>query len=206
VATNHYFRLGKIKVPQQYVNTLGLDQTKQESDMTNFTLNCKWCLETFTTIYETKIYCTKLCAQRARDLRKRIRNGTQRPIHKRNCKGCADPFITRRKEQLYCSQECRNWMREQVKRETARRRGESQWSAANRPTWKAKIFYKNQGQCQLCNSPIDLRLKSPDPMSFSIDHIVPVSLGGTHEQANLQAAHLVCNSRRGNKPISSPLV
>ena len=169
--------------------------------MNKFTRNCKWCSTDFDTQYQDKTYCTKLCGQRARDLRKRIRKGKQRPIHQRNCKGCADAFATKRKEQLYCSIECRKWMRDQMKRETARLRGESKWSAANRPTWKAKIFYKNDGQCQLCHSPIDLRLKSPDPMSFSIDHIVPVSLGGTHTQATLQSSHLLCNSKRGNKPI-----
>jgi hypothetical protein len=169
--------------------------------MNNFTHNCTWCLTDFQTQYQDKIYCSKLCAQRSRDLRKRIRNGTQRPIHKRICKGCAENFITRRKEQVYCSTQCNRWMREQMKRETARRRGESEWNAAGRPTWKARIYYGNKGICQLCFQPIDLTLDYPNPMSFSIDHIVPVSLGGTHKLKNLQSAHLLCNSKRGNKPI-----
>lgn len=169
--------------------------------MNNFTHNCTWCLTDFQTQYQDKIYCSKLCAQRSRDLRKRIRNGTQRPIHKRSCKGCAENFITRRKEQVYCSTQCNRWMREQMKRETARRRGESEWNAAGRPTWKARIYYGNKGICQLCFQPIDLTLDYPNPMSFSIDHIVPVSLGGTHKLKNLQSAHLLCNSKRGNKPI-----
>ena len=169
--------------------------------MNNFTRNCTWCLTDFETQYKDKIYCTKLCAQRSRDLRKRIRNGTQRPIHKRSCKGCGENFVTRRKEQVYCSTQCNRWMREQLKRETARRRGESEWNAAGRPTWKARIYYGNKGICQLCFQPIDLTLDYPNPMSFSIDHIVPVSLGGTHKLKNLQSAHLLCNSKRGNKPI-----
>jgi hypothetical protein len=169
--------------------------------MNNFTRNCTWCLTDFQTQYQDKIYCTKLCAQRSRDLRKRIRNGTQRPIHKRSCKGCGENFVTRRKEQVYCSTQCNRWMREQMKRETARIRGKSQWNAAQRPTWKARIYYGNKGICQLCFQPIDLTLDYPNPMSFSIDHIVPVSLGGTHKLKNLQSAHLLCNSKRGNKPI-----
>ena len=31
----------------------------------------------------------------------------------------------------------------------------------------------------------------------SIDHLLPRSLGGTHEQANLKLAHVGCNNRRG---------
>lgn len=40
-------------------------------------------------------------------------------------------------------------------------------------------------------------------MSFTVDEIVPVSLGGSpYEMSNLQAAHLICNQRRGNRPMS----
>ena len=28
-------------------------------------------------------------------------------------------------------------------------------------------------------------------------HIIPLALGGTHEAANLQWAHLICNIRKG---------
>jgi 5-methylcytosine-specific restriction endonuclease McrA len=30
-----------------------------------------------------------------------------------------------------------------------------------------------------------------------MDHIVPFAAGGTHEPANVQLAHRVCNSRKG---------
>lgn len=51
--------------------------------------------------------------------------------------------------------------------------------------------------CRLCGDPVDLRLKHPDPMSKSMDHVVPLSRGGRHELANVQLAHLVCNMRKG---------
>jgi hypothetical protein len=53
------------------------------------------------------------------------------------------------------------------------------------------------GACGLCAEPIDKSLRFPHPQSKSIDHIRPVSLGGTHEQANLQWAHLHCNISKG---------
>jgi 5-methylcytosine-specific restriction endonuclease McrA len=31
-------------------------------------------------------------------------------------------------------------------------------------------------------------------MSASLDHIVPVSLGGAHVPGNVQLAHLICNN------------
>lgn len=56
------------------------------------------------------------------------------------------------------------------------------------------------GVCPLCGAEIDETLKSPHPMSKSLDHIIPLSLGGSHEQSNLQWTHLRCNIRKGARP------
>lgn len=53
------------------------------------------------------------------------------------------------------------------------------------------------GLCGICAQRMDRTLPRTDPLSKSVDHIVPLSKGGTHEQANLQWAHLVCNIRKG---------
>ena len=36
------------------------------------------------------------------------------------------------------------------------------------------------------------------PGADTVDHLVPVSKGGSNADANLRPAHRVCNSRRGN--------
>ena len=51
--------------------------------------------------------------------------------------------------------------------------------------------------CQLCDEPVDQDLAWPDPLSASLDHIIPLSHGGPHTRANTRLAHLVCNTRRG---------
>ncbi len=61
------------------------------------------------------------------------------------------------------------------------------------------IFKRDDWICQLCGTPIDSRIEWPAPASPSIDHIIPISLGGEHIVENLQAAHLGCNSRKGNR-------
>ena len=52
--------------------------------------------------------------------------------------------------------------------------------------------------CHLCGQWIDPELKSPHPMSFSADHVVPVSKGGSNF-GELATAHRICNTRRGNR-------
>lgn len=39
----------------------------------------------------------------------------------------------------------------------------------------------------------------PDPWSASVDHVVPLSLGGLDVASNKRAAHLRCNVSRGNR-------
>ncbi|MGW0780327.1 HNH endonuclease [Streptomyces sp. NPDC002913] len=56
--------------------------------------------------------------------------------------------------------------------------------------------------CRLCWLPIEPDTAWPDPMSPSIDHVIPLSRGGAHSMANVQSAHLGCNSSKGDKLIS----
>ena len=36
-------------------------------------------------------------------------------------------------------------------------------------------------------------------MSVSLDHVVPLSRGGSHTLGNVRCAHLICNIRKGSK-------
>ena len=53
--------------------------------------------------------------------------------------------------------------------------------------------------CCLCGGPLDKSLRWPDPMSATLEHLDPLSLGGSPvSAANADAAHLACNASRGN--------
>ena len=56
---------------------------------------------------------------------------------------------------------------------------------------------KAAGKCGICLESLDFSLIFPNPFSISIDHIIPLSLGGNHTEDNLQLAHLQCNTRKG---------
>lgn len=61
------------------------------------------------------------------------------------------------------------------------------------------IWERDGGICQLCGDPIDRTLAWPEPFSRTLDHIVPLAKGGTHEPANVQLAHAACNSIKGDR-------
>ncbi len=56
-----------------------------------------------------------------------------------------------------------------------------------------EIYERDKWICQLCKIKVNKLLKYPNPFSPSLDHIIPLSLGGTHERKNVQLAHLGCN-------------
>lgn len=58
------------------------------------------------------------------------------------------------------------------------------------PVNRSAIYERDKGICQLCFLPVTWKDKN-------IDHIVPLARGGTHEPANVQLTHEVCNKRKG---------
>lgn len=58
------------------------------------------------------------------------------------------------------------------------------------------VYARDDWTCQLCQEPLDPDLAWPDGRSRSIDHIRPLSRGGHHVLANVQAAHLSCNLQK----------
>lgn len=59
------------------------------------------------------------------------------------------------------------------------------------------VFDRDGWICQVCHRPVDKGLSWPHAESASLDHIVPLSRGGAHTEANVQLAHLGCNTGKG---------
>lgn len=52
------------------------------------------------------------------------------------------------------------------------------------------IFERDRWRCGICGKRVRRR-------DASIDHVIPLAKGGTHEPGNVQCAHLLCNIRKG---------
>lgn len=63
----------------------------------------------------------------------------------------------------------------------------------------ADVYERDEWACGICSTPVDRTLAYPDPMSPSLDHVLPLSLGGHHTMENVALAHLSCNVRKGNR-------
>ena len=70
-----------------------------------------------------------------------------------------------------------------------------------------KRIYATQTVCGICGRPVDFSLKSPHPLSPTIDHIIPISKGGHPSDIdNLQLAHRCCNRQKSDKLIERKAV
>ena len=144
-------------------------------------------------------YCSKQCGRVA-----------ERQNPKRRCEvsGCDRPYRARG----MCGPHYNEWHHE------VKGRKPSVWSDARRDAaqrrralkrnvttggrvLRSEIARRDEYRCHLCGEKVDMKVAWPDPMSPSLDHVVPLSLGGTHGPANVKLAHLWCNTKKGARGI-----
>lgn len=53
--------------------------------------------------------------------------------------------------------------------------------------------------CHICSEAIDLSLPRTSKLGLTIDHVIPLSKGGSDEMENLRPAHWICNNRKSDK-------
>lgn len=115
--------------------------------------------------------------------------------HRRTCLSCGAEFIGHG-QATSCSLECRKArQRAQRRKEKSLRRKGMRVVERFSPD---EIFRRDAFRCQLCLKALAMGATVPHPLAPTIDHIVPVSRGGEHSRANVQAAHFICNSLRSN--------
>lgn len=67
-----------------------------------------------------------------------------------------------------------------------------------------KKLLATQDVCAICGKPINKKLKYPDPLSATVDHIIPIDKGGhPSDMNNLQLAHLSCNRQKSDKLVAT---
>lgn len=63
-----------------------------------------------------------------------------------------------------------------------------------------KRIMATENTCGICGHQVDFSLKSPHPMSATVDHIIPIAKNGhPSDISNLQLAHWTCNRQKSDK-------
>ena len=71
------------------------------------------------------------------------------------------------------------------------RRAAAKAGVSHVPYTVAEIYERDKGVCGLCHKRVAKKC-------VTIDHVLPLSLGGDDAPYNVQIAHLMCNSRKYN--------
>ena len=114
------------------------------------------------------------------------------------CVVCSKP-LTRYQHILCDSEECKkeyertNPNRIALRRITSKRRRARKRAAFVEDVDVMLHFEWQEGRCYHCNRKIDITKSAPHPKSLTLDHLVPLALGGDHSYANTAASCWKCN-------------
>lgn len=183
---------------------------------------CAECGTTYTPKRKNNIYCSGKCAYKVYNRKRREKaQETSRQWRKDNADRARATAKAYRAANLGSeTARKRRWLEDPDNKER-HRASMNRWAIRNPdkvPTYKlrraqaelagnatrklidAKWEASNK-TCCLCGSPIDDTLKSPDPMSITLEHITPIARGGRHDIDNIDFAHRACNTKKGAKTL-----
>lgn len=112
------------------------------------------------------------------------------------CVNCG--LLSRRKGGKYCSTKCAVLVAWRVQKHVrrARKRG-----IAHETIDLPNLLARDKFKCGICAKAISVKHRYPHPLSPSIDHIIPLSKGGSHTWVNVQASHHECNQLKRAKAM-----
>lgn len=161
--------------------------------------NCKHCGSPIPKDCSRSGYCSSSCADIADMERKEKYNQAVAEERKtaRNCAWCAAEFIVKSSlsNSKYCCEEHRQHAWNEVKRAKLKLKGISRVPPA---AVGYSVLQRDKWTCQACGirTPESLRGLS-QPNSPEVDHIIPLSRGGSHDESNLQCLCRQCNGSKG---------
>lgn len=188
-------------------------RTTSKQDNTH---TCKTCGEVFRRRKSGGPYVAKFCSRPCADEAKRTGRKRSRPpkppkpprsrVYFPTCEMCGRLFCARSSRSRLCSAQCKiddAGMRVKGLYAAATEFVDGQYFGAEwRQTLLRYLVERDGDRCGICRRRVDITLKSGTRGSRrgpSVDHIVPRSLGGSDDLANLRLTHWGCNQKRGNR-------
>ena len=161
-------------------------------------LQCVICNEPFVTRDRSSCTCSPRCR---RQYQKSI---AATDLYR--CTTCEQNFTApKQRHRKFCSQSCFNAYykkRRNLIYNAARRLTEAGSPIATTVVNPIEVFKRDGWMCWLCNQPIDRSQQWPEPLSPTIDHVIPITRGGEHTMANVRCAHAICNNKKKNNIIT----
>lgn len=112
----------------------------------------------------------------------------------RSCKVCSNHFLTQSSATgTCCSAICTAANKRSKRVDAGARRRARKRGAYVRPVKRLAIFKRDKYRCHICKKLTNPKKCVPHPKAPTIDHIIPLAKGGTHEPANVATSCFQCN-------------
>lgn len=108
----------------------------------------------------------------------------------KKCKSCGEIFYSKYSDALYCSKKCK-------KTTSYKRRCKKYGVFFDRSVTRKAVIKRDGNICQICGKVCnenDKRWGTLGPDFPTVDHIVPLAVGGEHTWENVQCVCAICNS------------
>lgn len=162
---------------------------------------CVRCGQKFQSVQPRARHCSSRCSVQTHVIAQEARRtGRERPSEI-TCKWCGRicSIDYGDKRRGYCSQRCSRAPHKTRRRALEKILKAGGTEADYEPVTPVSVFEAAGWTCWLCGNQTVREKAVPHPLSPTIDHVVAVAVGGTHERGNLRCAHFICNCRRGDR-------
>lgn len=187
-----------------------------------YSKSCKHCNSAFTTTTKRTVFCSLTCAQRDRSKwegstavvqyqapptkpRPTPHAKTTNRLTCGSCRVCGTTFVSFHMD-VTCSAECYKLKLREQRHVSKQRRRAIQKAAYVAPVYRKRVFEADGYRCHICNKMTRKGASVPHPLAPTIDHLVPLAKGGTHEPINCRTAHFLCNSLKGDRLAGDQLL
>ena len=167
---------------------------------------CVYCGRPFNTSHPNQKTCSKECGHNENLRLKRQRWAEAFVPTTRICKECGTIFQTQcgNKHRVYCCDACALKAERRQEHSSTRHKVymRSQKNIRDKQIARAfveevpfeVVYARDGGICKICGLPVHPMKGIDNSWDGTIDHIIPLSVGGEHSLANCQLAHRICNS------------
>lgn len=156
--------------------------------------------------------CSDECRKVRASRRRRVQSESKKELRPRECSHCKQEFIPEygNKRRVFCSDKCLHCYQNKI---ASKKKGKSinsrarymlrkaygdEWVNHYEPINRTKVYTRDGGICGICGKLVAMLKVCPHPKSPTIDHIVPLSQGGSHTYENVQLAHFDCNYKKSD--------
>lgn len=113
------------------------------------------------------------------------------------CRVCETWFISAHLD-VTCSSQCAADYRQERRRIHKARRLTRKRGAYVADVYRKKVYEADGYRCHICRRKTDPTKTAPHPKAPTIDHVIPLALGGTHEPLNCRTACFLCNCTKAH--------